>query len=262
MRIPRIYTHHPLRTGRELSLDRESARHLVQVLRMRPGTTLTLFNGDGRNYQGLLLECTRNSALVTITGSSHEERLPALKINLGLGLSRGERMDFAIQKSVELGVSSITPLTTEHAMVKISAERMENRQQHWKRVVIAACEQSGRCRLPDLCDTCSLDQWLLSGKAFSGIGILLDHRSETTLERLTCTDATVNLLIGPEGGLSDGERSQAQTAGFESVRLGPRVMRTETAPLAAISAIQMLWGDFRENPGQDSGSCAGKADYH
>jgi len=247
MRIPRIYTPLPLQAGHELGLDRASVHHLVQVLRMKPGDALTLFNGDGRDYHGQLLECSRNSARVAISDRSDEEPLPTLQINLGLGLSKGERMDFAVQKSVELGVTSINPLLTEHVVVRLSAERMENRREHWKRVAIAASEQSGRCRLAAVGDTLPLNEWLLKCKAFGGVSILLDHRSSTTLERLACAGPAVNLLIGPEGGLSPEERKLAQEAGFQGVRLGPRVMRTETAPLAAISAIQMLWGDFRGN---------------
>lgn len=245
MRTPRIYTQLPLRIGLQFGLDREAVRHLVQVLRMQPGAAVILFNGDGRDYAGQLLECTRNTAQVIISGCSDEEPPPVLKINLGLGLSKGERMDFALQKSVELGVTGFTPLLTEHSVVRLSAKRMDNRLQHWKRISIAACEQSGRRRLPDVGDILSLSDWLLTSKAMDGIGILLDHRSDTTLDQLAYTGASINLLIGPEGGLSQEERNRAKTAGFESIRLGPRVLRTETAPLAAISAIQILWGDFR-----------------
>lgn len=154
-------------------------------------------------------------------------------------------MDFALQKSVELGVTGITPLITERSVVRLSAERMANRQEHWRRVAISACEQSGRRTIPVIGDTGPLNDWLLKNKALGATCILLDHRAPATLDQLACTSAEVNLLIGPEGGLSLDEITSAQTAGFESVHLGPRVMRTETAPLAAISAIQMLWGDFR-----------------
>ena len=246
MRIPRIYIHAPLQIGCEIDLDRESVRHLLQVLRMKPGASLILFNGDGRDYNGQLLECTRKSARVAISDHSDEEPLPVLEINLGLGLSKGERMDFAVQKSVELGVSCITPLLTEHSAVRLSTERLENRMEHWKRVSLAACEQSGRRRLPRVSDTLALSKWLSQTEHLDSTAILLDHRASKTLDQVEFTGSTINLLIGPEGGLSPDEQTQALAAGFADVRLGPRVMRTETAPLAAISAIQMLWGDFRE----------------
>lgn len=245
LRTPRIYTPFSPQVGGELDLDTEASHHLLQVLRFRSGSALTLFNGDGRNYAGVLTQCTRKSARVAITSQSELEQPAALQINLGLGLSKGERMDFAVQKSVELGVTRITPLITEHSVVRLSAERRENRQEHWKRVAIAACEQSGRCRLPVIEDILPLQQWLIESQQNCGLGILLDYRSNSTLNQLDCSASAVNLLIGPEGGFSNDERAMAQTNGFVGVHLGPRVLRTETAPLAAISAMQMLWGDFR-----------------
>lgn len=245
MRVPRIYTHLPLQTGCEFDLDRESVHHLLQVLRMKPGVSITLFNGDGRDYCGVIIDCSRKSVKVAISSHSDEEPPPILSINLGLGVSKGERMDFAIQKSVELGVTGITPLLTEHTVVRLPTQRRENRQEHWKRVATAACEQSGRRRLPDVGNILPLHEWLLRANDSSATGIMLDHRASVTLDRLACTGPTVNLLVGPEGGLSPEERKLAQAARFEGVCLGPRVLRTETAPLAAISAIQALWGDFR-----------------
>lgn len=222
----------------------EASHHLLQVLRLRTGAALTLFNGDGRNYESVLIQCARKYARVAIAGRSELEQPPPLKINLGLGLSKGERMDFAVQKSVELGATYITPLITEHSVVRLSTERKQHRQEHWNRVAIAACGQSGRCRLPTINAILPLQEWLIESQD-AGLGILLDHRSTKTLDRLECSAATVSLLIGPEGGLSNEECMLAHRYGFIGVRLGPRILRTETAPLAAISAIQMLWGDFR-----------------
>lgn len=245
MRETRIYTQLPLQIGAEFELDSASAHHLLQVLRMKPGATLTLFNGDGRDYYGFMIESGRRSIKVAISDRSGEEQPPTLSINLGLGVSKGERMDFAIQKSVELGVTGITPLLTEHSVIRLSAQRRENRQEHWKRVATAACEQSGRRRLPSIVDILGLHEWLKITHQSDSTSLLLDHRAGTTLDRLGCAGATVNLLIGPEGGLSPQERELAHAAGFKAVSLGPRVLRTETAPLAAIAALQMLWGDFR-----------------
>jgi len=246
MRVPRIFTSLPLQTDCQVELERESVHHLQQVLRMKSGAAVKLFNGDGRDYNGLLTDCTRKTVRISVTGRSNEEPFPILQINLGLGLSKGERMDFAIQKSVELGVTSITPLLTEHSVIRLSAVRLQNRREHWKRVAIAASEQSGRCRLADIGDALPLPEWLSKRETLNGTDIFLDHRANTTLDRLARTGSTVNLLIGPEGGLSPKDRNMAQSAGFIGIRLGPRVLRTETAPLAAISAIQVLWGDFRE----------------
>jgi 16S rRNA (uracil1498-N3)-methyltransferase len=153
-------------------------------------------------------------------------------------------MDLAVQKSTELGVSTITPLITERCVVRLPPQRMAKREDHWRGITISACSQCGRNLLPKLHPACSLETWLeTTGET---VGLLLDHRSSHTLDRLQEPVAGLSLLVGPEGGLSDRERSMATDAGFTGIRLGPRVLRTETAPLAAIAAIQMLWGDFRD----------------
>lgn len=240
---PRIYTGQPLQTGTELSLEATAVRHLVQVLRLKPGAEVSLFNGDGYDYTGRLTEVSRRSALAVVESRGEAEAEPALQIHLGIGLSKGDRMDFAIQKAVELGISGITPLISEHCVVRLPAERLEKKLQHWRQVVIAACEQCGRRRIPRCHEIATLPDWLASGA--TGYGLLLDHRSERSLPQLNPPARKVSLLIGPEGGLSETEQALASTAGFNGVRLGPRVLRTETAPLAAIAAIQALWGDFR-----------------
>lgn len=242
MRIPRIYTHQPLKTGRPMELEERAARHLAQVLRMKPDSPLILFNGDGCDYRAKLVELGRRSARVEVTGQSDPEPLPRLRIHLGIGLSKGDRMDIAIQKAVELGVSSITPLITARCVVKLSPERMERRLDHWRGVLTGACEQSGRRRPPELADTCPLVDWLEQTKECTAL--VLDHRGETTLDQLPRPKGRIRLLVGPEGGLTDVELNQAMGFGLSGIRLGPRVLRTETAPLAAIAAMQMLWGDF------------------
>jgi len=242
MRRIRIYTPQSLNSGEITELKADAAHHLVQVLRLKPGMQLTLFNGDGHEHSARLLEVGKRTARLQLLQRSETEPQPELTIHLGLGLSRGERMDFAIQKSVELGVHTVTPLITEHCGVRISQERMGKRLRHWQAVVVSACEQSGRCRLPRLEDISTLPHWLEAADA--GNGVLLDHRSSRCLDQLPRPSARVRLLIGPEGGLSKRERLLAQRSGFTAARLGPRVLRTETAPLAAIASIQMLWGDF------------------
>ena len=243
MTCHRIYTGQPLQAGTELSLEETAARHLVQVLRLKAGAEVLLFNGDGHDYSVRLSEVSRRSARAVVETRGEAETEPALQIHLGIGLSKGDRMDFAVQKAVELGVSQITPLITERCVVRLPGERLEKKLQHWRQVVIAACEQSGRRRIPQCHEVASLTDWLAYGA--TGFGLLLDHRSEHTLPQLDPPGGKLSLLIGPEGGLSETERTLAGTSGFRGVRLGPRVLRTETAPLAAIAAIQALWGDFR-----------------
>ena len=243
MRIPRIYTEQPLTPGREFTLEERAARHLIQVLRLKREADLILFNGDGREYPAQLTVASKQLVRAKTLGASEPEADPPLAIHLAIGISKGERMDFTLQKAVELGVSGITPLFTQRSVVRLQGERLEKRMQHWHNVVIAACEQSGRRRLPQLLTACTLAEWLPTHS--DRCRILLDHRATNTLPELSPPELAIQLLIGPEGGLSEEERNLAAATGFQGVHLGPRVLRTETAPLAAISAIQVLWGDFR-----------------
>lgn len=225
-------------------LEESPARHLVQVLRLKPGAEIVLFNGDGHDYAARLAEVSRRATSATVDQRLEPAEVPApLQVHLAIGISKGERMDFAIQKAVELGVTGITPLITERCQVRLPSERQEKRLQHWQQVIISACEQSGRRCIPVLNQVSELNEWLGSGTVPGGL--LLDHRAEQALHKLEPPKGAVTLLIGPEGGLSADERTRAASAGFTGVRLGPRVLRTETAPLAAIAAIQTLWGDFR-----------------
>jgi len=241
--LPRIFTQHPLKTGILLELEKAPAHHLTRVLRLATGSEVSLFNGDGQEYRSRLTRIGRGTAQVEVLDQSGPERPARLPIHLGLGLSKGERMDLAVQKSVELGVTAITPLITDRCVVRLPPQRMRKREEHWRGIIISACGQSGRNLIPNLYAACSLEEWL---KIVDGTqGLLLDHRSSHTLDQVQEPAAGLRLLAGPEGGLSVEERSMATDAGFTGIRLGPRVLRTETAPLAAIAAIQMLWGDFR-----------------
>ena len=242
MRRIRIYTRQPLSSGDIVELETDAAHHLVQVLRLKPGQLVVLFNGDGHEFGANLVATGKRSARLQLLQRSEVEPEPPLAIHLGLGLSRGERMDLAVQKSVELGVQAITPLFTEHCGVRLSPQRLERRLSHWRAIAISACEQSGRCRLPTLEPPVLLSCWLAQPGTESGI--MLDHRSPTSLAQIPRPAGRVRLLVGPEGGLSEQERLLARNKGFSAARLGPRVLRTETAPLAAIAAVQMLWGDF------------------
>jgi 16S rRNA (uracil1498-N3)-methyltransferase len=228
--------------GQRLVLPPEPSKHLVQVLRLRAGDALALFDGGGRDYPALLVEARQGAALVAVGPPGEEEPVPGLAVHLGIGVSKGERMDFALQKAVELGVSAVTPLFTERSVVRLDGDRLARRQQHWRGVMIAACEQSGRRRLPELEPATGLDAWL---RLRHPCPLLLDHRSPTALPDLPPPNGALTLLVGPEGGLAPAERATAARLGFTGVCLGPRILRAETAPLAALAAIQALWGDFR-----------------
>ncbi len=242
MRRPRSYLPEKLEPGREIDLPREIVRHLVQVLRMKEGQEIILFNGeDGIDYRAELVTAGKRQARARVLAAGDPEPPPDLKIHLALGISRGERMDLALQKAVELGVSAITPLILEHSQKKLSPERLEKKQRHWRKIVISACEQSGRRRLPVLHAPASLEDWLERRPPRT---LLLDPRAPQCLRELPRPEHELGLLVGPEGGFSERERIRAQTADCTGVRLGPRILRTETAPLAAIAAIQVLWGDF------------------
>lgn len=252
MRTTRLFTEQPLSVGSVVVLESRPAKHAAQVLRLGPGDALTLFNGDGRDYAGIIESGPRGQVSVRLESAGAPEAPSPLAIRLALGVSKGERMDFAMQKAVELGVTEIQPLFTKRSVVRLDGARLAKRQQHWHGVVIGACEQSGRRRVPSLAQTQTLDGWLgapADAASSPGAGILLDHRAEQTLPALPPPQTgSLTLLIGPEGGLAPAERAAAQERGFLGVRLGPRVMRTETAPLAAIAAMQTLWGDFRAGP--------------
>lgn len=241
MRISRVFTDQPLLAGATVVLDQRAARYLAQVLRLRSGDEVTLFDGSGCDFAGVLTRCERKGCSVRVTDVVATEQTAALALHLGIGLSRGERMDLAIQKSVELGVTAMTPLVTARSVVELKGERLDRRVAHWRGVVISACEQSGRSRLPTLHPPRSLADWLDDHHD----GLMLYHQASRTLADLPPPADHLNLLIGPEGGLSGAERALASAHGFLDVRLGPRVLRTETAPLAALAAVQALWGDFR-----------------
>ncbi|MBN2885258.1 MAG: 16S rRNA (uracil(1498)-N(3))-methyltransferase [Chromatiaceae bacterium] len=242
MRQSRIFIDLPLIPDRLIELPPEARRHLVQVLRLGEGASFCLFNGDGRDYRARLESLGRDLAQARILAAGESEPTPPLDISLALGISRGERMDYALQKAVELGVNRLSPLLTERTLVRLDAKRAERRLEHWQGVVIGACEQSGRRRVPRLDPPMAFTQWLQQAPAGA---LLLDPLGERALtDGPPPSDGALTLLIGPEGGLSPAERTQAMAQGCVGVRLGPRILRTETAPLAAIAAIQALWGDF------------------
>jgi 16S rRNA (uracil1498-N3)-methyltransferase len=241
VRQSRLYTDQPLQAGSRVELDARAAHYVTQVLRLRKGQSLTLFNGDGHDWSAELDYCGRRDCRVHVLEILEAESLPRRALHLAVGLSRGERMDLVIQKAVELGVTDITPLHTQRSVVQLDAERSAKRLSHWHGIVVSACEQSGRMRLPQLNPITDITVWLAAGHN----GFMLDHRAKVSLAGSDEPAGDIALLVGPEGGLAAPERQLAARHGFTAVRLGPRVLRTETAPLAALAAIQTLWGDFR-----------------
>lgn len=246
MREPRVYTDQPLEPGTHLTLEPAPSHHLLRVLRLMPGDRLRLFNGNGRDYLGRLQSIHQGQAVVDLESLLHEECPSPIRLHLLLGISKGERMDFALQKAVELGVTRLSPLLARRTVVQLQGRRLERRLQHWQQVMIGACEQSGRCRLPHLDPPHSLTMALKTVEGDRRLA--LDHRGTATLADIPAPTQGIALLIGPEGGLDEGEIQQARGQGFVPLRLGPRILRTETAPLAALAAIQTLWGDFRVGP--------------
>lgn len=242
MRTTRIYTDLPLTAHTLIELGKDAARHLVTVLRMKPGEHVSLFNGEGGEYSGEIVSATPKSVTVQLADHYSSDRESPLKTLLGIGISRGDRFDWVLQKATELGVSEIYPLYTERTEVKLKGEREEKKQRQWQQIIISACEQCGRNRMPVLHTPVNLRDWLGTE---ADIKLLLHHRSDVTLQSLTgIKPASAALLIGPEGGLSEAEISQGLASGFHALTLGPRVFRTETAPIAALSLFQGMWGDF------------------
>jgi len=241
MRITRIHTIQPLIIGQHLTLGNDASRHLVTVLRAKIGTQVILFNGQGGEFIGRVIDAHPKKALIDVESFSDIDRESPLHIHLGIAISRGDRLDFVFQKATELGVSKITPLFTERSEVKLKADRLEKKMRHWQQIIISACEQCQRNKVPTLNPATNLTDWI--EKANAQQKLVLHHRSEQKLTDYQQPESLA-LLIGPEGGLSNDEITLAHTNDFANLTLGPRVLRTETAPLAAISLVQFVWGDL------------------
>lgn len=240
MRIPRIYTQQSLSSGTHVELEPGPAHHVGKVLRMQAGRELVMFNGEGGEYSAVIERVDKRSVLVAVGDFNEPEVESPLVTELVIGVSRGDRMDWVIQKATELGVTRIHPVFTGRTEVKLSGDRLEKRVQHWQQTLISACEQCGRTELPELLSPVPFSQILASPRAH--VQYVLHHRAEAQLKTTKRPDS-IRLLIGPEGGLSEGEIDQALAAGYQSLSLGPRIMRTETAPVAALAVLQFHWGD-------------------
>lgn len=241
--MPRFYCPIPLQVHRIVTLPDAVARHAMGALRLRDGEEVTVFNGDGHEYTGIL--GTHGHASVRLLARHGPERESPLRVVLAQGVSSGERMDLTIQKSVELGVAAIQPLMMRRTIVRLSGDKAEKRRAHWQAVAISACEQCGRNRVPPVAGIADFDAWRRGCTETPGLRLMLDPQGEVSLGNLPRPEGAITLLAGPEGGFDPAERASALAAGFMAVRLGPRILRTETAALAMLAALQALWGDFR-----------------
>lgn len=243
----RIYQNSDFILNETVKLSDDAFGHIVRVLRLVEGDVITLFNGnDAYQYTARLVDVKKKDASVEIISQEIITNESPLNIHLGQGVSRGDRMDFTLQKSVELGVNKITPLFTERCGVKLSADRLAKKREQWQKIVISACEQSGRCIVPEVTEPMLLQDWLK--QETDALKLNLHPKAKHSIMTLPMEGAAnkqrVRLLIGPEGGLSDTEIEQANQAGFQDILLGPRVLRTETAALTAITALQCRFGDL------------------
>ncbi|HLQ13799.1 MAG TPA: 16S rRNA (uracil(1498)-N(3))-methyltransferase [Steroidobacteraceae bacterium] len=250
MRTTRVYVDLALESDRELALPAAASAHLLRVLRLRPGAALSVFNGRGGEYAAELLAAGAGRATVRIGAHRALERESALRLTLLQGIARGERMDLIVQKSTELGVTAIVPLCCEFSVVRPAAEAAARRRERWQAVAIGACEQCGRNRPPQVHPICEPETAFATlGAADAGLRLMLVPESGQALAGLATPGLRrAALLIGPEGGLSEREELQARRAGFQACALGPRILRTETAPLAAIAVLQLLAGDLGAGP--------------
>lgn len=247
MALTRLFIDENLGDGAEVSLNESQARYVGRVLRLRVGDPLTVFNGRGGEFAATLQSLSRNSATILVGQQRDVATESRLKVHLVQGISRGDRMDFVVQKATELGVKRLTPVMTEYGVVKLDSRRAQKRREHWQSIANSACEQSGRTRPPLVDLPSDLNSWFGARSKHSDIDLVLQPGASTPLSSVSAPLTKVCLLVGPEGGFSDKEFGDAGAAGFSGVSLGPRILRTETAAVAAIAVAQSLWGDLRDS---------------
>ena len=244
MRNPRLFTDQPLTPGDKVVLEGNVAQHLGRVLRSRSGDHIALFNGDGQEFAATVLTVSKCEVSVDIGAAYTPQTESLVHTALGLCLSKGDRFDWAIQKATELGVGAVTPLYSERVDFSIPPDRMEKRIAHWQQIAISACEQCGRVRIPAVSTPQPLKHWVQSVAAEHKWVLHCDDHGAPKSVTGVATPADAALLIGPEGGLTDQEVARACENSFGVLRLGPRVLRTETAPVVALSALSVYWGEM------------------
>ncbi|HET9444694.1 MAG TPA: 16S rRNA (uracil(1498)-N(3))-methyltransferase [Steroidobacteraceae bacterium] len=244
MRMNRIFCEGPLTSGAEVSLAPAGAYHVARVLRMREGAPLSVFDGSGQVFRAEIVRVAGDDVTVRLGDPTTGTAESPLRIALLQGVSRSERMDWTLQKATELGVATIVPVLTARSVVRLDEKQAQKKQGHWRGIVIAACEQSGRSKIPHVAAPVTLRDHLASARK-EGLRLVLSPTAPASLAGLASLPNKVELLIGPEGGLDDDELQAAQKAGFMPVRLGPRVLRTETAAVVALTVLQALWGDLQ-----------------
>ena len=241
VRIPRIYHPGPLTPGTDIELDSKAARHIVRVLRLPAGSALTIFNGEGGQYDALLTKIEKTCIVAKLTAFNAGIQESPLHLTLAQGIARSERMDLIIQKAVELGVTHIIPLLTERTLIQLTSERRDKKLAHWRGIIISACEQCGRNIMPSLQSPLPFSEWI--AQTSGEMRLLLDPSGDLSLQSLPRSNK-ISLLIGPEGGFSEQEKRLALAHGSHRVRMGPRTLRTETASISALTALQLLQGDL------------------
>jgi len=242
MRLNRVHSEVPVGGRVQLDLTGTAANHISRVLRLRAGASLILFDDAGGEYAAIIDAFTRDAVRVTVGDFLPVDRESPLRVTLAQGVSRGERMDVVVQKATELGVKRIVPILAERTVVRLNAGQAANRLRHWRAIAIAACEQCGRNKLPEVAAPMSLQEFLVSDYP-EGLRLVLSPQATLRARDLPASSAAT-LLIGPEGGLSDAEQAAALAAQFAGLSLGQRILRTETAALAALAVIQQQLGDL------------------
>jgi 16S rRNA (uracil1498-N3)-methyltransferase len=243
MRLTRVHVAGALAAGSRQTIEGDAANHIVHVLRLRPGDPLTLFDGRGGEYAARIEEFRKGAVTVAVGDRAAADRESPLSLTLAQGISRGERMDWVVQKATELGVRRIVPVLTERTVVRLDAGQAERRLLHWRGIAVAACEQSGRNAIPDVTAPQGLHDFLHEADA-AATRLLLAPAGTRGVGDLSVPDRRITVLIGPEGGLTEGEQRAALEAGFLGVRLGPRILRTETAAVVALALLQHRFGDL------------------
>jgi len=244
MRQVRSFLDQPLTVGQRLALPEAASNHLVRVLRLGLGDPCVLFNGDGHDYDARLTGLQKRGAEVEVLARRAIENESPLRLTLAQGIARGEKMDWILQKATELGVAVVAPVVTDRTEVKLEGERSDKKQAHWRGVCAAACEQSGRARLPELLPAQSLAQFAAGDR--NPVRLVLDPAASLSLSQLALgPESAATLAVGPEGGFSERDLAALRAAGYQGIRLGPRILRTETAGVAVLAALNALFGDWR-----------------